>query len=81
MRNGGGVLGRTCNSKRPLVFPYVVFTKKLGIYKARDIQARITRGVDLWERCLYAVLVGDADAEGAARRAESPVEERRNIRW
>ena len=33
----------------------------------REIRAQITRGMDLWERCLHAGLVGEAQAEGAAR--------------
>ena len=44
---------------------------------ARDIKARITRWMDLWERDLHAGLVGDDDTEGDARegRATSGREE------
>ena len=37
----------------------------LGVRRAREIRARITRRMDLWERGQHAGLVGDAEAEGA----------------
>ena len=37
----------------------------LGIRRAKDIQARITRRMDHWERGIHAGLVGEAEAEGA----------------
>ena len=61
------VLDRSWNSKRPLVFAHVVLMKTLGIRRAKKIRARIKRRMDLWERGLHEVLVGDAEAEGAAR--------------
>ena len=72
-----GDLGRSWNSKRPLVFAHVVLTKILGVCREKDIQERITRRMDLWERGLHAGLVGDAKAEEAARegRASSGGEE------
>ena len=72
-----GVLGRSWNSKRPFVFLHFIITKSLGVHRAKEIQARITRQTDLWERGLHAGLVGDAEAEGAARegRAASGGEE------
>ena len=60
-----GVLNRSWNSERPLVFAHVVLTKTLGIRQAREIRDRITRHMDLWERGQNAGLVGDAKAEGA----------------
>ena len=42
-----GVLGKTLNSNRPLVFAHVFLTKKLGVRRAREIQSRITRWMDL----------------------------------
>ena len=42
-----GVLGRNLNSKRPLVFAHVVLTETLGVRRAKDILARITRPLDL----------------------------------
>ena len=68
-----GVIGRTRNPKRPLVFAHVVLTKTLGVHGDREIRARITRRMDLWERCIHTGLVGDAEAKGAARegRADS----------
>ena len=53
------------NSERNLVFAHVVLTKTLGVRRAREIRARITRRMDLWDRGPYAGLVGDAKAEGA----------------
>ena len=43
-----GVLRRTWNSKRPLVFAHVILTKTMGVRRARDIQVRITRCMDRW---------------------------------
>ena len=42
-----GVFRSTWNSKRPLVFYHVVLTKTLGVRRAREIRARITRRMDL----------------------------------
>ena len=72
-----GILGRSCNSKSPLVFPHVILTKNLGIRRTKDICANITRGVELWERGLHAGLVGDSEVEGEDRegRAASGREE------
>ena len=60
-------LNMSWNYERPLVFTHVIFTKTLGVRRAQEIQAWITRWMDLWERGLHAGLVGDAEAEGAAR--------------
>ena len=60
------LLGRSWNFERPLVFTHVVLIKVLGVRRAKDIRARITSRVDLWERGLHTVLVGDDEAEGAA---------------
>ena len=43
-----GVLAQNWNSKIPLVFAHVVITKALGVRRAREIRARITRRMDLW---------------------------------
>ena len=48
-----------------------MLTKTLGILRAREIRARITRRMDLWERGHHAGLVGDAEAEGAARKGRA----------
>ena len=61
-----GALGRSWNSKRPLVFAYIILTKMLGVCRAWEIRARITSRMDLWERGIDEGLVGDAKAEGAA---------------
>ena len=45
-----GVLNRSWNSERPLIFSHVVLTKTLGIRRDWEIRARITRRMDLWER-------------------------------
>ena len=60
-----GVLNGSCNSERPLVFSHLVLTKTLSVRRAREIRARITRRMDLWERGQHAGLMGDANAEGA----------------
>ena len=57
-----GVIKRSWNSERPLVFSHIVLTKTLGVRRAREIRAQITRRMDLWERGLYAFLVGDDKA-------------------
>ena len=62
-----GVINRSWNSKRPLVFAHCVLTKTLGVRRAQEIRVRITRGVDFWERVIHAGLVVNADAEGSAR--------------
>ena len=66
-----GVLLRSWNSERPLVFAHVMLTKTLGVRRAQEIRARITRCMDLWERRQHAGLVGDAEAEGAARKGRA----------
>ena len=78
------MLARIWNSERPLVFSRIVLTKTLGVCRAREIQARITRRMDLWERGQHAGLVGGAEAEGASRegRAASGGEEEDNaVAW
>ena len=55
------------NSDIPLVFAHVILTKTLGLRRAWEIQAWITRCMDLWERGLHADMVGDAEAEGATQ--------------
>ena len=60
-----GVLGRSWNSERPLVFSHVFLTKTLGVLRAKEIRAQITRHIDLWNRGIHAGLVGGAEAEGA----------------
>ena len=74
---GQGVLVRSWNSDRPLFFAHVVLPKTLGVRRAKEIRARITRQMELWERGLCAGLVGGTKAEGAARevRAASSGEE------
>ena len=65
------VLNRSWNYERPLVFAHIVITKMLGVRRAQDIWAWITWRMDLWYRGLHAVLVGYAEAEGAAREGRS----------
>ena len=60
-----GVLRRTWNSDRPLVFVHVFLKKTLGVRRAREIRAQITSRMDLWERGFHADLVGYAEVEGA----------------
>ena len=65
------VIYRSRNSERPLVFTHVVLMKTLGVHRAREIRALITRRMDLWERGLHVGLEGDAEAEGAARKGRA----------
>ena len=65
------MINGSCNSERPLVFAHIVLTKTLGIHWAREIRARITGRMDLWERGQHAGLVGDAEAEGASREGRA----------
>ena len=61
-----GIISRSWNSNRPLVFAHVIIMKTLGVCRAREIRAKITRHMDLWERGQHAGLVGDTEAEGDA---------------
>ena len=79
-----GVLARSWNSERPLVFAHIILTKMLGVRRAKEIQARITRHMDLWERGLHTGLVGDAEAEEAAqegRAATGGIEKDKAVPW
>ena len=62
------MLDRKSNSERHLVFAYVVLTKTQGACKTREIRARIDLRLDLWERGIHTGLVGDALAEGRAKK-------------
>ena len=66
-----GVLNRSWNSERPLVFDHVVLTKTLGVRQAQEIRERITRRMDLWERGQHAGLLGYSEAEGASREGRA----------
>ena len=48
-----GVLGRSWNSERALIFYHVILKKTMGVRRAKDIWARITRQMDLWEKGLH----------------------------
>ena len=43
----------------------------MGVHRAKEIRARITRWMDPWNIGLHAGLVGDAEAEGAAREGRA----------
>ena len=64
-------------SERPPVFAHILLTNMMGVRRAREIGAWITRRMDLWERGIHAGLLGDAEVEGASRevRAASGGEE------
>ena len=66
-----GVIDQSWNSKRPLVFAHVVLTKTLGVCRARETRAHITRQMYLWERGIYAGLVRYYEAEGDAREGRA----------
>ena len=74
-----GVIGRTWNFERPLVFANVVLKKTLGVCRAKEIRDRITRRMDLWDRGLHVGLLVDAELWGIPGRAETPAEERRRM--
>ena len=61
-----GFLAQSWNYKRTLIFAHIILSKTLGVCRAREIQARITRRMELWERGLHVDLVGDAKAEETA---------------
>ena len=72
-----GVLVRTYNSVKPLVFAHIFLMETLSVVLYREIRAHITRQMDLWERGIHSDLVGDVEAEGDAKegRAASGGEE------
>ena len=73
---------RTWNSNTFIVFSHVVLTKTLGVRRAKEILAQITRQMDLWERGLHSGLVWYANAEGSTRKAGPPVAGwRRKMPW
>ena len=73
---------RKLNSKRPLVFDHVVFTKTLGAYKARNIQARINRRLDFLERGIHTNLMGGALAEGGSREGRiASIHKKKHYFW
>ena len=43
----------------------------LGVRRAQEIRASITRRMDLWERGMQAALEGDADVEGTTREGRA----------
>ena len=59
-----GVLRRTWNSEKPLVFSHVVLANIMGVRRAREIWAQINRRMDIWDRGFHEGLVGDTEAEG-----------------
>ena len=78
-----GVLNRSWKYERP-IFAHVILTKELGVYRARDIRARIKSGMDLWERGLHAGFVENMEAEGAdmeGRAAIGGKEEDKTMDW
>ena len=66
-----GILGRSWNCERPLVFTHVVRTKKLGVCRPQETRAWIIWRMDLWERGLHAGLVGNVKAEGTAQEGKA----------
>ena len=60
---------------RPLIFAHVILTQKPGTHQAKEILARISRRIDLWESGSHAVLVGGIEEEGASREGRVAREE------
>ena len=52
------------NFKIPLLFSHVVLTRTISSFKAREIQERIYRRLDLWERGIHTGMVEGVLAEG-----------------
>ena len=76
-----GVLYQNWNSEIPLVFAHVILTKTLVIRRAREISARITRSMDIWERGPQTGLAEDTEEEGVHERAEPPGENMSRTPW
>ena len=76
-----GVLDQKRKPKIPLVFAHMVMKRTLRACKAREIQARIDRQLDLWERGIHPGLVGYVLAERRSReiRIEQSNEEEEDL--
>ena len=70
-----GVCKRRWNSEQTLVFAHVILMNTPGARQAKDIRAMISWRMDLWEEGQHAGLVGDTEAEGAAREGKVDREE------
>ena len=64
-----GARERSWNSERTLVFVSVVLQTKKGVRRAKDIRARLTTRMDLWDKGFHAALVDDTEAEATGRPA------------
>ena len=62
-----GVLNRSWNYERQLVFSRAVIKKTLGICRSREIRDRVTRRMDVCDRGTHVGLMGGVDAEGPDR--------------
>ena len=62
-----GVRDRIWNYEIPLIFAHVIMMKTPGACQAKDIRARISWWMDLWEACHHYYLVRDTESEGASR--------------
>ena len=49
------------------VFSHVIIMMTLSTYQEREIQDRVSQQMELWERVVHAILVGDLEAESGAR--------------
>ena len=61
-----GVRYRSWNSKRPVVFAHIILTETPGDCQAKEIWARISHRLDLWDAGWHDGLVGDMEDEGAS---------------
>jgi hypothetical protein len=64
-----GARERSWNSERPLIFATVILQTKIGVRRAKDIRARLTTRMDLWDQGFHAALVDDTEAEATGRPA------------
>ena len=55
----------------PLVFSHIVLKNMLGVRRAREIRDRVSRRMDLCERGIRTVLVGDIGEKGDSRESRA----------
>lgn len=67
-----GIISRTWNSERPLVFASVILQTTPGVKRARDIRKRLTHRMDLWDQGKFTALVDDTEAEVMSRHGTHP---------
>ena len=72
-----GILNKSWNYERTLVFSHIVPNKTLDICRSREIRSTILRITELWERGIYASMVGTQRQRELPGKSGPPEEERR----